>query len=297
MPLDINLLLVFNAIFETKSVSRAAEQLGLGQPAVSTSLKRLRLVFADELFIRSSGAMQPTSRAVEIAPRLSAALAEIQGALTRAVFDPRSATRTFTIASTDYTTMVIVPGLMALIEAQAPCVDLRIVGYDKGDVPGMVERSEIDLALGVFRRPPLQTVRQLLCEEHFVGLARSGHPALHASQMTFADYLSAAHALVSVRRDAVGELDAVLLALGARRRIALTLPHMLALPAVLQSSDLIAAVPSRVATLDACRSLQTFELPVAVKPWRIEMLWHPTARADPAISWLREKIVDVATHA
>lgn len=295
--LDLNLLLAFEALEGTRSVSRAAERLGMRQPAMSAALARLRLAFSDQLFVRAAGAMQPTPRAVRLASRVATALAELRAAMEDAPFEPLATTRTFTIASTDYTTLVILPHVMAALQLEAPNIDLRIVGYDKGDIPDLLDRGEIDLALGVFRTPPEGAVRQFLCPERFVGIARRGHPLVRNGTMRLVDYAAASHALVSVRRDATGEIDVALDAHGLSRRIALTLPHMLVLPSILACGDMVAAIPSRAAAEIGGKRLETFEIPLALAPWRIEMLWNPISRRDPASAWLRSRIKSAANNA
>ena len=295
--LDLNLLLAFEALNEQRSVSRAAERLGIRQPAMSAALARLRLAFSDQLFVRAGGAMQPTPRAVRLAAGVSKALGELRAAMADAPFEPLATARVFTIASTDYTTLVILPHVMAALEREAPNVDLRIVGYDKGDVPDLLDRGEIDVALGVFGSPSENAVRKFLCAERFVGIARQGHPLVRNGTMDLIEFAGARHALVSVRRDATGEIDVALKAQGLSRRVALTLPHMLVLPSILAGSDIVAAVPGRAAAAISTAGLQTFAIPLTLSPWRIEMLWNPVSRRDQASVWLRSKIMAAAASA
>lgn len=293
--MDLPLLLAFEALIQTRSVSKAAARLGVRQPAMSASLARLRTLLGDELFTRAAGAMQPTPRAVRLATDLVPALAQLRAAISdSAAFVPSEARRTFTLASTDYTTCVLGPALCADVARTAPGVDLRILGYDKNDIPELLDRGEIDLALGVFQPPPERAVRRLLCPEQFVGLARRGHPALSAGKIPLDTYASLRHALVSVRRDAHGEIDKALAARGLSRRIALTLPHMLALPDLLTGSDLVAALPRRMAQRIAGDALVVFKLPLDLEEWRIEMLWNPATRNDPASIWLRSLVIAAA---
>jgi DNA-binding transcriptional LysR family regulator len=293
--LDLNLLLVFDAIHAAGSVTGAAERLDMRQPAVSAALARLRIALDDELFVRAAGAMQPTAKALRIAPGITAAIAGLSQALADAIpFAPAQSERSFIIASTDYTTLVLLPSLLAAIREEAPRVALRVIGYDKDDVPGLIDRGEIDLALGVFRQPPERAVRQRLCDERFVGICRSGHPRLIDGAMRLADYIEAEHALVSVRRDMRGEIDALLAARGLQRRIVLALPHMLALPGVVRATDLVVAVPERAARQIADASLTVFELPFRHPAWNIEMLWNVGMRSDPASLWIRSAVVRIA---
>jgi DNA-binding transcriptional LysR family regulator len=296
--LDLNLLLTFEALYEARNVSRAAERLGLRQPALSAALARLRQVFGDELFVRAAGAMQPTPKALRIAPGIIKALTELRETLAGAApFSPQDTARTFVIASSDYTTLVLIPPLVEAIEAEAPAIHLRIIGYDKADIPDLIDRGEVDVALGVFQSAPERAVRQFLCPERFVGVARRGHPAISGGAISMEDYIQAGHALVSLRRDAIGEIDKILRERNLSRSVVLTLPHMLVLPAILKRSDLLAALPQRVAQLVVGNELQIFDLPMNVPAWRIEMLWNASARSDQASAWLRSKIAFAAASA
>ncbi len=293
---DLNLLVAFDTMMQLRSVSRAAECLGLRQPAMSATLSRLRKLLGNELFVRAAGAMQPTPLALRIAPGVAEALATLRVTLAPDVaFDPDGAGREFSIASTDYTSLVLAPKIVARFRAEAPSSRLRIIGYDKADIASLIDRGEIDLALGTFRLPPERAVVRRLCAEHFVGLARRGHPSFDGGRVTLASYLAAPHALVSVSRDRTGAVDTALAARGLSRRVVLSLPHMVSLPSVLADSDLLAAVPSRLTMRLSNEMLQSFDLPIPVPSWHIEMLWNPAARSDRAHGWLRALVAEVAS--
>lgn len=292
---DLNLLLTFEAVNEARSVSGAAERLGVRQPTVSAALARLRALVGDELFVRAGGAMQPTAKALRIAPSVTQALAQLRETLSDAApFAPKAARRSFTLASTDYSTIVLLPRLLKALKQEAPSIDLRVLGYDKDDVPSLIDRGLIDLALGVFPDPPERAVRQALYADRFVGIARSGHPILADRPVSLENYAAANHALVTLRRDATGEIDRVLRQRGLTRRVALTLPHVLALPAMLRCSDLIAAMPERAAKLLCVEGLEIFKIPLNLAEWRLEMLWNPSARSDQASAWFRAKVAEAA---
>lgn len=260
---------------------------------MSAALGRLRKLTGDRLFERTAGAMQPTPRATAMIPGVAAALGQLRTTFAEQVaFDAATARRAFVVASTDYTSAMLLPPLMAQLAREAPGVDLHIVGYDKRDVPALVARGEIDLAIGVFDPTPPDTVRTLLWQERFVGLARAGHPLLGG--MTAEAYAGAAHALVSVRGDARGRIDAALAERGLYRRISMVVPHMLALPPILGETDLLAAMPERVARHCLQWGLATFELPIAVPAWQVAMLWRPAARTELASRWLRSQVKSAA---
>jgi len=285
-------LLTFEALFEERGVTAAARRIGFGQPGMSAALGRLRGLIGDELFVRAAGEMRPTAKALEIAPGITAALAQLRRTLETGIgFDPATATRSFTLGSTDYTALVLLPDLMAHIRQHAPGVDLQVVGYEKGAVPDMLDRGEVDVALGVFPKPPERAVVTRLFEERFVGLARAGPPAIVDGRIDAQSFAYLPHALVTTRRDTFGSLDEALAACGLRRRVALTLPYVMVLPSVLEGSDLVAALPSRIANrVLAGGRIQRFDLPVETKPWTVSMLWPASARTDKASAWLRGAI-------
>lgn len=297
--LDLNLLVAFEAMLEERSVTKAARRVGMGQPSMSEALGRLRALFRDELFVRASGAMQPTPKALRIAPGVQAALHQLRATLGEQVpFDPSGARQAFTVAATDYASLVLLPTVAARLRDEAPQVDMHVLGYEKSGVGAMLARGEADVALGVFPQPPGEAVSVPLFEERFVGVARRGHPALQGgASPDAAAFAALPHALVTVRQDRSGALDEALARLGLRRRIAVTLPHMLVLPALLQTSDLVAALPGRVAHGVLAAGLEMFEIPVATPSWLVAMLWNPAARTDQATAWLRRCIQDAAATA
>jgi DNA-binding transcriptional LysR family regulator len=294
---DLNLLLAFEALYAVRGVGRAARAVGLRQPAMSAALARLRRLFGDELFVRAGGEMRPTPKATRLAPGIAAALAQLRLTLgPEAAFEPADARRGFALAFTDYASAVLGPPLLATVRAEAPGVDLRILSYDKDEVGDMVVRGEVDLAVGVFPNPPEAAVVTPLLTERFVGVAPRGHPALGPppDAAAFAGY---AHALYTVRRDATGAIDAALAELGLSRRIVLTAPHLLALPHLLESAGLVAAMPERAARRLCGDGLAAFPIPLALAPWRLEMIWSPFARSDRGSAWLRATLTRVAAAA
>ncbi|MBR8837521.1 MAG: LysR family transcriptional regulator [Stigonema ocellatum SAG 48.90 = DSM 106950] len=294
---DLNLLVAFEALFEERSVTGAAQRLYLGQPAMSAALGRLRTLFEDELFIRIGREMQPTSKALEIAPGILAALDQIRQTLEASqTFDPATTERSFTIGSSDYTSFVVVPKLLAFFQQFAPGINVRLIGFEKNSVGELLEQGSIDLALGVFPNPPQQTLHEPLFEEQFVGIARKKHPAISNKTLSLETFAELPHALVTIRRDETGFIDQVLLTHSLKRRIAVTTPHMLVLPSIVASSDLIASLPSRIATHVECYGeLKQFELPIETASWTISMLWSKLVDKDSAITWLRQALRTISS--
>jgi DNA-binding transcriptional LysR family regulator len=293
---DLNLLVAFEAMWLRRSVTGAAEQLQIGQPAMSAALSRLRILFEDELFVRLGRQMQPTRKAQAIAPGVLAALQQVRQTLTASQsFEPASSKRTFAIGSSDYTSFVLVPPLLALSQQIAPCLDFHMIGFEKDSVGDLLEQGAIDLALGVFPNPPRQTQSEPIFEERFVGIARQGHPDLKHGKMSLETFTRLSHALTTLRRDATGEIDRALSQQNLERRIHLTTPHMLVLPFAIASSNLVAAIPHRIALrlISVCQ-LAIFALPIQTKPWMVSMLWSTLSDQDEASCWLRNAIKTVA---
>ncbi|MBD2495407.1 LysR family transcriptional regulator [Nostoc sp. FACHB-280] len=292
---DLNLLVAFEALFEEKSVTAAATRLYLGQPAMSAALGRLRTLFQDDLFIRIGREMQPTAKAVAIAPDIKAALQQIRQTLAASqTFDATTSQNTFTIGSSDYSSYVVMPKLLQVCHQIAPKINFRLIGFAKDSVGELLENQEIDLALGVFQNPPRQTIQMPLFTEHFVGICRRGHPVISQDAIAPESFANLLHALFTIRQDEVGEIDKVLAQSNLKRRIVLTTPHLLVLPAIISSSDLVAAVPSRLVTSLADEgAVEIFELPIQTQPWMISMLWSRLTDQDQANCWLRQMLKSI----
>jgi DNA-binding transcriptional LysR family regulator len=295
---DLNLLDAFAALYAERSVTRAARRRGIGQPAMSAALARLRALFDDPLFVRAGATLRPTPLAEALAPGIASALAGMRAALAEAApFAPARATRGFTIGASDYATLALLPTVLAEMRRAAPGVRLRVLGYGKDDAAGLLDRGEVDLLLGMFRDPPPRAVATLLFREQFVGLARRGHPAVVAGAITLERFLAHPHALFTVRGDLAGAIDDVLARRGLARQVMLSVPHLLTLPALLAGSDLLAAVPARIGRVLMPDVTQVFALPFATDAWRMMMLWNATTRRDPALAWLRGLVRAAAAQA
>lgn len=293
LPFDLNLLLVFEAMDKARSVSGAARQLGLSQPATSAALSRLRRTLGDELFTYAGGAMQPTPLARRLAPGIHATLDGLRGTLdAERHFDPATTRACFTLGVTDYASAVIAPQLFAGLACEAPGIDLRLQAYEKAGVGGLIDGGVLDLVIGTFADPPERAVATPLMQESFVGVARMGHPAL-AAPLDAQAYAGLDHALFTLGRDGRGVVDDALSAMGLARRVRVTLPHLMALPEILRSTNLVAAVPSRAAARFG-DGLVTFDLDfLGLSTWTVHMLWSPFGRRDAGHMWLRETVVGV----
>jgi DNA-binding transcriptional LysR family regulator len=292
--LDLNLLVVLQALLAERSVTRAAERLALSQPAVSHALARLRRSFGDRLLVRTPHGMKPTPRAKAMAEPLERALAD----LTRAVsspgeFDPRRARRRFHMATDDYLELVLMPRLLARVWRDAPGIDIR--------VHSVGARSGHDLAEGSidFIVDPLEVLGQLpgaysqrILDERFVCIVRAGHPVL-GKPLTAKAFASLSHALVAPAGRPGSIVDTALGKLGLRRRVAIAIPHFIAAPAIIRETDAVATLPRRIA-LTLGDGLVLIEPPIALPTFTIETVWHERNHNDPAHAWLRGCISEVS---
>jgi len=296
--LDLNLLVALDALLAERSVTRAARRLGLGQPATSAALGRLRALFGDPLLLRSGGAMVRSEMAERLAPALAEALAGLSSTLAAAApFDPATSTRAFTLGSTDYYSQMLLPPVLARLRAEAPGVDLRIRGYAKEEVRGLLAARAVDLVLGTLRPPPEELVATPLLQERLVGLGGQAAVARLPAPLTPEAFAALPFALFTVNADATGVGDAALAGLGLRRRVVLAVPHLMALPGVLSATDLVAVVPERFARAVAGEALRLFALPMELPGFEVQLLWPPAARGDAGLAWLRRLITEVAQEA
>lgn len=222
--IDLNLLLTLHALLSEQHVSRAALRLHRSQPAVSHALAQLRELFADPLLVRRDGRLQLTARAEALQAPLQEALQQLDGLLGTPGFEPARARRTFRLAMSDYGARVVLPALMRLMRREAPGIDLVVSQGSREAMLGQLIDGEADLALGVFPELPTEMAQQVLFEESFVCLAdRASLPP--RGGLALEPWLARPHVLVAVRPGIDNEIDQALASLGARRRIALTLPH------------------------------------------------------------------------
>jgi DNA-binding transcriptional LysR family regulator len=292
--LDLNLLVVFDAVMLERSVTRAAERVFLTQSAVSSALGRLRHQLDDELFIRGPGKLRPTPRALELEEPVRALLAELQEVLAPSQFDPASETRSFTIATNDYFTAVVAPPLARRLARSAPGIDLRIVPT-AGRPLEMLDAREADLVCTSWSKPPERFAIETLVQDDYVCVVRKDHP-FAAKPPTLAQFAKAKHLLVSPRGDARGFVDEKLAEKGLTRRVSITVNHFAAAPQIVAESDAVLTVPRLIAQRFASpRTTATFDCPVSAPAalGRMSMIWHDRLARHPAHAWLRETMLEV----
>lgn len=290
--LDLNLLVVFDAILKERSITLAAQRVGLSQPAASSALNRLRRTFSDPLFVRTARGMQPTPHAQLLAPPLQRACELIAGSLEiGASFDPLAATRTFTFYMTDIGEAIFLPRLLAALAERAPRVKVRVSGIPARGEQDAMAAGLVDLAVGLFPDLKAGFFEQRLYRDQFVCVVRADHPRVK-ERLTRRQFAELPHAVVAA--EGAGHEAALERAFARerlRRRATLTIPHFMAMPVVIAKTDCIAMVPRRLALAFAgLPGLRLLEPPIRIPPIEIRQHWHERYHHDPANKWMRSLV-------
>jgi DNA-binding transcriptional LysR family regulator len=292
---DLNLLLVLDALLQERSVSRAAQRLALAQPTVSGMLRRLRKLLADPLFVRTQRGIRPTPRAEALAPRVRHLLEEAEQIVAGDRFDARTTSAVFRISTMDYMLKAVVVPLAARLREAAPGIRLAVTPMQIAEIATQLASGAIDLAVTIPQFAAAALPSRRLYRETYVGVVSSDHP-MRARTPSLAQFCHYAHVLVSPTGGSFeGPVDSALTALGRTRHVALSVPSFLVLPEILIATDLIAVVPRR---LFAARSerLRTFELPVKLPSFDVIATWHRRMHHDPTHRWLRSNLQAVAAR-
>jgi len=294
--MDLNLLIVLNALTEERSVRRAGARIGLSQSATSHALARLRSLLGDELLVRTATGMEPTPRALALAGPIRLALEGMQAALAPDRFDPATARRAFTIVVETYGTIVIVADMVDRIRREAPGVDVTVRSGPAAQIMDDIDRGRADLAIGSVRTLPGRLVTRRLMADRHVCLMRAGHPL--AGGMTLAQFLDTPHLLVSMSDEAEDLVDHVLAAMGLARRVAFRLPNGLAAVAALLRSDMLAVVSEGAARMFAGMApLVMAEPPLKLPATVFRLVWNRRLHDSAAHVWLRRVLAEVGQAA
>ena len=289
--LDLNLLVVFDALMTDRNVTRAAERVGLSQPAMSNALSRLRAFMKDELFVRGPEGMRPTARALELAPSIHDALGAIDAALDPETFDPATVSRAIRIDTNDYVVATYLPRLVLLLAKEAPGIDLRIYPQT-GRTFERLDAQEIDFGISPYGDVPDRFGSQPLDEDSYVVLMRKRNP-LAAANLTLTRFAAAQHVLISPRGDTRGFVDAALAARGLTRRVALTVNQFTSVGPIIAATDLIVTIPKRIADqMERAYGLVQKPSPVpGPKSFsEVSIIWHKRLGHHPALTWFRESL-------
>ncbi|WP_114240742.1 LysR family transcriptional regulator [Dyella sp. C9] len=293
---DLNLLLVFRAIMQERNVTRAAERLFLGQPAVSGALKRLRDAFGDPLFVRGRGGMEPTPRALELSQQVDALLIGLHQAMRSGTsFEPGKVTRTFRLGASEPVAVTLFPSLLQALATLAPGVKLITVDTDRHRAAGMLERNEIELALGVFDTDAPWLQQRALFDWHFVCIYNPALVRARGKHLAMRDFLAYPHVLTSFKGDLHGFIDDQLAAQGKQRRVVFSSPHFATQPFIARDNAVVVTVADYIAdTWARSLGLRVSPLPFDTPTHQVSALWKTAHQGDAGLCWLIELVGDVA---
>jgi len=293
---DLNLVRAFIAIFETRSVTQAAERLGLTQPTMSHSLARLRDLYGDRLFARGGQGLTPSAVAERLYEQLTVALSTIEGTLeAQQGFDPATSTRRFRFATSDIGALFFIPPLLRRLQIVAPRLQTEFVPLSE-TVMSDLATGALDFALGNLPHLHEQTREALLFNERYVCLLSSDYP-LPPGGLRLEEFVRARHVMVASPVSGHALIESALSQRGVRRNVVALIPQFSVLPSLVEGSDLFVALPERVARLFAQeRKLQVAEIPVALPGFEVRMHWHARSESSAAHRWLRDEIIQTLSR-
>lgn len=289
---DLNLLLLFQHLLEDRNISAVARRMDLSQPAVSNALRRLRVAFGDELFVRTGQGMLPTPRAQRLAGPVSEALAMLSQAIQeRDSFEAAHSQRRFRVAMTDVGEIHFMPRLMEVCATVAPGVRIDSVRVLGTDLAREMEAGRVDIAIGAFDEMGAGSLQRMLFRQGYATLFRQGHPTAQAG-MGIKAFRAERHLIVS-RAAPYGQVNQSMERAGVMLAEHFSVPHFAAVPYIVSATDLLATVPEKLAASAAPR----FDLQVMVPPLRVpalqtNMYWQRRFDRDGGNQWLRAVIVD-----
>jgi DNA-binding transcriptional LysR family regulator len=307
--LDLNLLRVFDQVMAERNLTRAARNLSMTQPAVSNALNRLRDALSDRLVVRSGYGVEPTPKALALWPAVSEALRQLESSLAPGHFVAAEATNAFTLAMADATAAEVVPGLVAILEQEAPGISIRMLPLTTRDPRPLLAEGTADLAIGFFPAVLADLTAQTqggglalfeherLYDGHYVCVMRKGH-RLAKGALTLDRFCEARHMLVSFSGRPYGFIDEALASLGRQRRVVLTVNQFFTAGLVVENSDLLTVLPRHfIRSTGRSDQLVQRELPFEVPPVHVDTLWHRHQTQRPEHTWLRLSVTAAARKA
>ncbi len=293
--IDLNLLVALDALLSERHVSRAAIRIGLSQPAMSNALSRIRVLFGDDILVRTPHGMEPTPRALELAGKVRSALRQVERTFEReAAFDPAGAALLFRLRMSDALGLLLLPQMIATLERAAPGIALDVSHLSPAETLDAIDSDRIDLA-GSMGLQHGGAVNELpILDDRMVCLVRAGHKLQEDAGIEA--FLAHRHLRISISPTDSRFVDDILAALGRRRDVAVNVPHWLLVPPLVRASSLVAVMPERLAqaVMRDAPGLATVDLPFASDGFQWTLYWHRRHDKRAAHRWLRDLIVAAA---
>lgn len=292
---DLNLIAVFDALIRERNVTRAADQLGISQSAISHALRRLRTFFDDPLFVKTGEGMKPTPRALELTQSVLAVMGSIRtDLLTQAGFDAAKAKRRFNLCMTDMGELIFLPRLIERLRSVAPQCTIRTIQIPPKQISSALESGEADLAVGSLHSMPQGLFQQQLFTRSFVTIVNRKNKSI-GTTISVEKFFELEHIAVALSGKTEESYDSVIDEYGRKRKIFLTTPHFLTVPLIIERNpELIATVPRELGKIfDGYKTVRMVETPIALPHFAIRQHWHPRYHHDAANIWLRKLLKEI----
>mgnify|MGYP001383363536 CR=1 FL=1 len=287
---DLNLLVVFRALFEERNVTKASKKIGITQPAMSNALNRLRYLVKDELFIRGPKGMRPTPRALELSVPIHSSLTNIELSLNSKDFNPSKTKKLFRISISDDIAPLILPNLVREMEKISTNFSLCARSAQGLEAIKLLDKNEIDFSLGRFESVPNRFGVRVLFDERYVCMMNKRHPLSVEKKLSMEQYLSSSHLRVAPMDAPISPIDRALDRLNLERIISVRVDLITISPFILNNSEIILTLPSKTAKRIANdNDFKVVELPVELEKRQTKIIWHKELTNHPAYDWIKQK--------
>lgn len=290
---DLNFMYVLQALAEERSVSRAADRLGLTQPAVSHALGKLRTLFQDDLFVRAGSVMAPTPVGERLVEGVRHVLAVVHEEIWSAkAFDATTTNRDFSVCLSDMGVIVLLPRLLAELRKRAPHATLKPIQLPSLELASALQDGAVDLAIGYLGKLGDNLYQQPLFRRSLVGIVKGGATRKKV-RMSLADFIEQKHVVAGTLALTNQMLEKELRRHGARLKVGIDVPYLLAVPSLVATSDFIAAVPDELADLfSRLANVDVFPLPIALPDLTVQQFWHARHHNDAGHRWFRGVVAE-----
>ncbi len=291
---DLNLLVAFKFLMEERSVSRAAERLFISQSAMSHVLQRLRRQLDDPVLVKTAAGMTPTPRAQALWEPIKAVLRDVERLVrTPEEFSPDSSQKRFVIAASDYVEFTLLPPFIAELNRRAPNIEIQLKQLSHTSPEIAIEENQIDFAIGfdVVISPSPRVRSEKLFKDEIVCICRDKHPDFVGNQISFEQFISSRHMVISRRGAGTGLIDDWLEKHGQTRKVSLVVPNFLSTPWIVANTDLLLSLPARIAEKFVhIAPLKILPIPIELPIYDVIMIWHPLQEKEPDHQWIRQEI-------
>ena len=292
---DLNLFVILNAIYTEGSLTKAAEVVGITQPAVSNALSRLRERFDDDLFIRTGSGMVPTQKTENIISDIQNALSLMQQSVNEPdTFDPKLSNRNFKLSLGDVSEGRVLPYIMNEIDKNAPFVSMGSYAYSRSDQVHALATHNLDFVVDPIIPASEEINSYKVFEDDFVAIHRDDHPLGKIDEVSVDDILAQRHLHVSNRKRGLHLIDVELDKIGYRREIALRCQHFLIAPRIIRSTDLVLMGTGSFAK---SHNLQFIEIPTEIPSIEYHLIWHKSDEGDGGHLWMKDLIIEAFVDA